>query len=261
VVAGFEAVEVLEVEVLELELVEVAGFFAAVEVVVDVGFFAVGAVSALSVPVAGGLASAVGSGAEVTVGVGAGAGAALTAAAGAGGAGSPFDIIAKMAPPPIIPTRIKPPIMNRPAFDFFGGIDGSAAATSGAPRGDAIPSGAGEPRGEGAPRGANAAGAGRASAAAVSALRSIKPESSPIDELPPPPPTPRPPPSGALAVGALGREPPLAAVSAESEKRTLDSLRAPLPAAGADAAGRAKGLAATPPELLPLTSCSLPALA
>lgn len=156
------------VVVVLVDVVEVVvGFFTVVDVVV-VGFFAVvdalGAGS-VSVPVEGGFASEVGSGAEVIVGVGAGAATtgAATDAAGAGGAGSPFDIIANTAPPPSMPTRMKPPMMKSPEFDFCAGIAASAAtADIGAPRGEGMPSGAGAPRGA-TPIGAKGAGAaGRA---------------------------------------------------------------------------------------------------
>ena len=115
------------------------------------------------------------------------------------------------------------------------------------PRGGASPRGGAIPKGDGVSCAICCAGA---SDAAVRAFRSIRPESSLVVEVPPPPPL------LAASEGDVGAG--ADAVSALSEKSTLDSLRAPVPPAEAEDAEEPAGGAGS--RALVVTSCSLPAV-
>ena len=162
-------------------------------------------------------------------------GAVVGAAGGAAGfSSSPIEVATRTAPAMIATPMMVATI--RPDLDFRGcGRSGMAMAAAGVgpPSGAAMPSGAAIPSGAGA--GATADESIVELSAAVSARRSMSPESSFAAD-------PRDAPAGG---GGLEGED---AVSALSENRTEDSLRAPV--AGATGAGSGA---------LVVTSCSLPA--
>ena len=171
-----------------------------------------------SVPVGGGLAALFVGGGASTVCVGRGSG---TGSGGGGGGGSGRRAMAKAT---MIAATAMPPPMNNPVR-FLGGGGRSTAATGlgeaplkGPPNGAPRPPNGASPSGA-APNGAEEVSAAGVLACDANALRSISPESS-----------------SALATLALGLGTDafdlLDAVSAESEKSTLDSLRTPVPAAG-----------------------------
>ena len=170
-----------------------------------------------SVPVGGGFATgALAVGCVSTVGAGLVGGGTNATGAGAGGSGRKA-----MASATIIAATAMPPPMKRPVL-FFGGGARSAAVSG---LGDAPPPKGMPPRGPPSPpRGAKPSGAAPPSGAELStagelacdanAFKSMRPESSrAVVTL-------------ALGVGTLLLF--VVAVSAESENRTLDSLRTPV---------------------------------